>query len=161
MSKGTVLKGPPKGWKRLLLRLPIALYNWRCGWILGRRFLLLNHIGRKTKVSRLTVLEVVRYDEVAGAYTVASGWGEKAQWFRNILHNPEVEITVRNQRQQALARRVNRTEAEHVLRDYARRHPAAMRQLAQFMVGQEFGGSDEDFRLLAENVPLVELRLRD
>ena len=46
---------------RLLFRLPAILYRWRCGWLLGRRFLLLIHVGRRTGKLRRTVLEVIEY----------------------------------------------------------------------------------------------------
>ena len=30
------------------LRAPVYLYRWRLGWLLGKRFVLLTHIGRRT-----------------------------------------------------------------------------------------------------------------
>jgi hypothetical protein len=50
----------PTGWVRALLRLPILLYRLHLGWLLGHRFLLLTHVGRKSGLQRRTVLEVVR-----------------------------------------------------------------------------------------------------
>jgi hypothetical protein len=49
---------------RRLLRAPVYLYRWRLGWLLGRRFLLLIHVGHRTVGHRTarqheTVLEIV------------------------------------------------------------------------------------------------------
>jgi hypothetical protein len=60
----------------------------------GQRLLLLQHTGRKSGnarltvlevVARLTVLEVVARDQATGTYIVASGFGEKADWFQILM----------------------------------------------------------------------------
>lgn len=48
----------PRGLLRLGFRLPIWLYRLNLGWILGERFLLLTHTGRKSGLVRQTVIEV-------------------------------------------------------------------------------------------------------
>ena len=42
---------------RQLFRAPVYLYRWNFGWMLGHRFLLLIHIGRRIGLRRHTVLE--------------------------------------------------------------------------------------------------------
>lgn len=59
---------------RIALRLNVYVYRWRLGWLLGRRFLLLTHLGRRTGGPHHTVLEVVGRDD-AGDQTVMSGGG--------------------------------------------------------------------------------------
>ena len=71
---------PPHGLMRWLLRAPVWLYRLGLGGLLGDRFLLLTHIGRKSGQLRQNVLEVVEHDEATGAYVIASGWGDKADW---------------------------------------------------------------------------------
>lgn len=158
---GTVRGPAPTGLLRLLLRSPILLYRMHLGWLLGQRFLLLTHIGRKTGLRRHTVLEVVSYNNSTHRCVIASGWGEKAQWFRNIIANPDVEVILGTHRHRAKARRMEQNEAERELRDYARRHPWSMKQLNKSMLGRPFHGSDEDFEQLATQVPLVELAFMD
>ena len=53
---------PPRGLLRFLLRLPIWLYQLHLGFLLGHRFLLLTHTGRRSGLLRRTVVEVVSYD---------------------------------------------------------------------------------------------------
>jgi hypothetical protein len=66
---------PPRGLLRLALRLPIWLYRWRLGWLLGDRFLLLTHTGRKSGLPRQVVLEVVHHDEATGDLCCRLGLG--------------------------------------------------------------------------------------
>ena len=68
----------PAGILRLVFRLPTYLYRYRFGWLLGHRFLLLTHRGRKTGRVHQTVLEVIAYDSATRESIVLSGWGERA-----------------------------------------------------------------------------------
>jgi hypothetical protein len=49
---------PLAGLTRFLFRMPIYLYRLKLGWLFGSRLLLLNHVGRVSGKSRLTILEV-------------------------------------------------------------------------------------------------------
>ena len=55
---------PPTGVSRWLFRMPIGLYRLRLGWLLGDRFLLLHHTGRKSGLPRQAVVEVVTREPV-------------------------------------------------------------------------------------------------
>lgn len=158
-NAGTIRGHAPCGLLRLFLRCPILVYRLRLGWILGHRFLLLTHTGRVSGLTRHTVLEVVSYKRSEQRCVIASGWGEKAQWFRNILANPSVEVTLATRNYQASARRLDTREAEHELRDYASRHSWSFRQLHRSMLGASFHGLDQEFHQLAVQLPLVELQL--
>ena len=150
----------PRGLLRWLLRMPIWLYRMRMGRLLGDRFLMITHVGRKSGQLRRSVLEVVAHDQAAGAYTIASGWGEKADWLRNIEHNPHVLVDVSGRRFEAVAERLAQDAATRAAREYARNHPAAFRALASRMSGQPPTGTDADYQALALAVPFVLLRPR-
>ncbi len=153
---GTLRKPVPRGLLRLLLRAPLALYRLRLGWFLGKRFLRFDHTGRKSGIERSTVLEVIRHDPASGACVIASGWG-KSQWYRNVTANPAVKFTLGARKHKAQAIRLSTNEAEWELRDYARRHPIALRKLAKMMLGQPFSGGDREFRELARRLPMFRL----
>ena len=85
---------PPRGFIRLLWRAPIWIYRTGFGWLMGNRYLLVNHIGRKSGLPRQAVLEVVDYDIDSGTYTIASGFGAKSDWYQNLLKTPETTIQV-------------------------------------------------------------------
>lgn len=139
---------PPRGLARLLFRLPIWLFRLHMGWLAGNRFLLLIHSGRKSGLPRRTVLEVLQYDKASDTYAVLSGWGEKADWLRNIEKTPEVTLHVGRRHFQARATRLTLDKAEEAILNYARRNPLAIRVLPR-MMGYRIDGTEADVRALA------------
>jgi len=57
----------------------------------GELVLVLTTIGRKTGEAHKTPLQ---YELVEGVFYVASARGQKADWYRNILSNPEVIVEI-------------------------------------------------------------------
>lgn len=149
----------PHGILKWFLRLPIGLYHIHLGGLLGDRFLLLTHVGRKTGLPHHTVVEVVQHDQATETYYVVSGWGEKANWYRNILAHPQVTIQVRNQKLMAVAERVSPDEGAQIMLDYARKHPFALRELAKIMK-YPLDGSEASASDLGKNVPIIAFRTR-
>lgn len=148
---------PPKGLLHVLLRLPILLYRINLGWLLGQRFLMLTHTGRKSGKTYQTVVEVVDHDKESGTFTIASGWGEKADWYRNILKTPDVIVQVGRNQFKARAVPLSVEEAQERLFVYAQRHPVAFRELSNFMMGEHLEVSREDCLKMAEHIPLITL----
>ncbi len=150
---------PPRGLQRLVWRMPILLYRLGLGWLLGRRFLLLTHIGRKTGRPRQAVLEIVEHDPAAEIYYVASGFGPRSDWYRNILKTPQVTIQVGNRRMRAVARPLSPEESGEIMARYARRHPTAARRLAR-VLGLDVDGTEEGYRRIGEaHIPFVALQV--
>jgi deazaflavin-dependent oxidoreductase (nitroreductase family) len=148
---------PPRGLARLAFRLPIWLYRLKLGWILGNRFMLLHHIGRKSGRPRQTVLEVVRYDKASGTYVVAAGFGVRSDWYQNIMANPHVMVDSGGRHMQAIAERLPPEAAEEELVDYNRRYPSLMKELARIM-GYRLDGTEDDVRALGRILPIVALK---
>lgn len=70
-----------------------VLYGAGLAPFLGRLILLLTTTGRKSGLPRVTPLQ---YEEIDGDYYVGSARGTKADWFRNILANPCVQVRVKS-----------------------------------------------------------------
>jgi deazaflavin-dependent nitroreductase family protein len=151
---------PERGLLRVAVRLPIWLYRVRLGWLLGNRFLLLTHAGRRSGLPRQTVLEVVRYDRTTDTYVVASGWGEKADWLQNVQQTPAVTVTVGCRRVEATAVRLSTAAALRELQDYAKSHPIAFRFIVRLVTGQPVKSPDAAVSVLARSVPLITLQRR-
>lgn len=143
---------------RWLSHLPTWLYRAHLGWLLGHRFLLLTHTGRTSGLKRQTVLEVVRHDRPTGIYIVASGWGAKADWFRNVAQTPAVIVQSGRERRDAIAMRLPPDEATREIANYAQRHPLGFRGLAWMMLGERLPATEENCHRLAATIPLVALR---
>lgn len=157
MDKGTVGGKRPTGLTRLLFRAPIWLYRAGLGFLLGSRFLMLEHIGRKSGKRRYVVLEVVRHDREAGSYVVASAWGKRSDWLRNVLQTPAVRVSSGfRRRRPAQAVRLPQSVAVRELCDYAARHPRAFAMLTRFMLGE----ARDDCAAIARVVPVVALKVQ-
>ena len=157
MKGGLKDKPLPKGLERLLLRLPIYLYLSGLGFLLGDRFLMLTHTGRKSGKKRRVVLEVVQHDIVNNRYFIASGWGKKSNWYQNILNIPDVRFQIRNQKFNGYATTTDSEKAADVIYDYATRNPDAFSMLSKRIIGQRLEPTKVDCMLMAEHVPVVML----
>lgn len=114
---------------RWLVRAPIWLFRARLGFLVGGRLLLLEHVGRRSGTRRYVVLEVVDHP-TPSEYIVASGFGERADWFRNISANPAVRVSVGGRPPRAATARIlEPADARAALQTYAHRHPRAWRHL--------------------------------
>lgn len=149
---------PPRGFSKLLFKLPNLIYNAGLGSLMGGRFLQLEHTGRKSGKQYKTVIEVVKFDPVGNKVYVASGFKHKSDWLKNITANPRVCINFKGKRIIAVCQILDKKKAQEVLLDYAHQHALAMRELAKFM-GYQIDGSDEDIRELAGDLPIVEIQI--
>ncbi len=146
---------PPTGWQRLLWRAPIWLYKLHLGWLLDGRFLLLNHTGRKSGLPRQAVIEVAKHDPDSGTYYVASGFGKKSDWYRNIQKTPAVTIQVGRKKMAVTAVPLTPEESGQMMVDYAHRHPKAAQNLMN-LIGYKTDGTDEDYYAIGHDyVPFV------
>ncbi len=145
---------PRRGLWRALFRAPVWLYRLKVGWLLGSRFLLLTHKGRKSGRLYDTVIEVIKHDPTARTYYVISGFGKRADWFRNIQKAPDVTITVGRRRMPARARVLPTDEAVTVLKDFIRRHPTEVKIMLR-LYGYPPIQTEADMRRFVEEYPVV------
>lgn len=153
----SVTRPRPRGVTRLAARFPVLAYRLGLGRILGRRFILVRHRGRKTRKLRETVLEVVRYDGERREWLVVSAWGEHADWYRNICRRPAEEVRTGPERFAPQQRFLPVEERRAELARYAREHPRAARTLGRWL-GVPFGGTPESSAALADAVRMVAFR---
>ena len=78
-------------WRLMRYINPRLLGRFRAGKPPSQMILLLTTTGRKTDRSRITPLQ---FEHVNGIYYVASARGVNADWYRNILVNPEVQVEI-------------------------------------------------------------------
>lgn len=78
----------------------LRLYQTPLAFLLGRFILLLTTRGRKSGLPRVTPLQ---YEIIDGDYCLGSARGVQADWVRNILAHPEVELQVRRTKIRGIA----------------------------------------------------------
>lgn len=143
---------------RALVRAPILLYRCGLGPVLGSRLLLLEHTGRVSGERREAVLEVTARPG-PGRYLVVSGFGERAQWFRNIVSTPEVRVSVGRRRSvPARAVRLPPDRAQELFERYPVTHPRAWARLEPAIRAACDLPAPAP---LAPHVPVVEITVHD
>ncbi|WKG06262.1 nitroreductase family deazaflavin-dependent oxidoreductase [Mycolicibacterium sp. HK-90] len=141
---------------RWLVRAPIWLFRIRAGALLGRRVMMLEHIGRTSGARRYVVLEIVDRPSPENI-VIASGFGAKAQWFRNILADPHVRVWLGSHRPApAIAHVLDQHRVNQVLAAYRARHPKTWDQFKLVLEGT-LGRPITD---TGAPLPMVELRLQ-
>ena len=155
--------GPPTGVLRALLGLPVYLYYAHLGVLLGHRFLLLVHTGRKTGLHRETVLEVVRYDRATSESVVTAGWGRRTGWLHNVEAGLARDVWTGGQRFAPAYRILPPDEAERVFADYERRNrliAPVIRAVLSRLLGWRYDGTPAARRRAVEQLSLVGFRPR-
>jgi deazaflavin-dependent oxidoreductase (nitroreductase family) len=137
---------------RWAVRLPIPIFRAGFGFIFGGRLLLLEHRGRTSGQPRFTVIEAVDR-EAPGLVVVASGFGPRAQWYRNLSAEPRCGVSIGwRRRVPARAEMLGRDESRGLLARYAERHPKNWEMLRASI--QDVTGADDP------EIPMVRLHLR-
>jgi len=139
---------------RWLMRAPIGVYRARLGGLFGRRLLMVEHTGRTSGRARFVVLEVVARP-ARGSYVVASGFGTRSHWFRNVQANPHVRLFITSRRPAAATARVLAPfEARAAMTAYRTAHPKAWSALKP-VLDESLGTPVDD----GDDLPLVRFDL--
>lgn len=152
------VSSPPSGIMRFLFRLPVYLYRLGLGWVLGGRFVLLHHVGRKSGKVYDTVVEVVSYDRETDVYHIVSGYGYKADWYRNLKATPDISIQVGRRKTAAHVEFLSPESARDLLVTYREEHPGAARELSNFMGIDILTTSTDDLlEITTHHLPMMAL----
>lgn len=90
---------------------------------MGHRMLLLEHIGRNTGARRYAVLEVIERP-APDEYVIVSGFAARSQWYRNVLAEPHVRVSVGRRRNvPAVAVPMSHDASKAALDRYAEHYP--------------------------------------
>ena len=134
------------------------MYDHDLGWLLGRRFLLLTHRGRRSGRHYRTMLEVVGTDDARRETFVMVGLGRRAQWYRNVLAGGAVEVAIARERFSPALRELELAEAAAVLGDYERRNRLVapiVRAVLSRLVGWRYDGTPAARERLVGERPIL------
>lgn len=146
---------------KLAFTAPVWLYRAHLGWLLGRRFLMVTHVGRKSGRDRQTVIEVVAYHDAGHGgpeWFVFAGYGRTSDWYRNLVANPPLRIDVGRRRFPAERRFPDEDERCVLLTAYAADHPKAAKLLGERLFGAAFELGSASIPGLAAALPAVAFR---
>jgi deazaflavin-dependent oxidoreductase (nitroreductase family) len=118
----SVLQKLPRFTFRWLKLPPRILYRLGLGPIIGQYVFLLTTTGRRSGLPRVTPLQYETRDD--GTIMAAAMHGTGADWVRNILADPCVEVQVKNRRFRGQAEIItDRERIADFVADRLRRHP--------------------------------------
>jgi deazaflavin-dependent oxidoreductase (nitroreductase family) len=141
----------PRGVFLLVFRIPVFLYRIGMGFLIGKGILLLATKGRKSGKRRITALGY-GIEKGQEAYNVGSGWTGGADWYRNAVSEPRVQIWLGTRWIDCLAQPIPETALVGQYRELREKNPLMERIFSKWL-GRPFRGTDDDFLSVARAFP--------
>jgi deazaflavin-dependent oxidoreductase (nitroreductase family) len=145
--------------QRRLYRAPVVLYRIGLGGLMPGQ-VMLTTVGRKSRRPRRVVVDLLKRDAATDTYYVASGYGARSDWYRNLEADPELEVQAGRRKFGARATVLPQEEAEQMVLDLWRRHGRLYRLYYDWglrFVGLR-GRTEEEIRAAAREMRVVALR---
>lgn len=133
-----------------LFKLPVVLYRFHLGWVLGRRFMQLTHIGRLTGKVRRTILAVLKFDERTKEIFAVSAW-KGSDWYYNIQASPALQVESGLDRYIPEQRTLSAEEITTAFMEYRKQHPVFSRIVCR-IPGWKWDSTYEEFLALAQTL---------
>lgn len=139
-----------------IFKLPVFLYRLRLGWLLGRRFMQITHVGRHSGKLRRTVLAVLRFDEKTKEIYAVSAW-KGSDWYYNIQSSPALQVESGFVHYIPVQRTLSPEEITRAFVEYRMGHPMFSRIICR-IPGWKWDSTSEEFLELARTLRGVAFR---
>ena len=133
-----------------IFKLPVYLYRLRLGWLLGKRFMQITHVGRHSGKVRRTVLAVLRFDEKTKEVYAVSAW-KGSDWYYNIQASPALQVEIGAVRYVPAQRTLSPEEITTAFIEYRKKHPIFSRMIC-LIPGWKWDSTFEEFLELARTL---------
>ena len=133
-----------------ILKLPLLLYRTGLGRLLGQRFMLLTHIGRRSGKVRQTVLAVLHFDPSTREIRAISAWSA-SEWYKNILALPALQVEMGSTRYVPVYHSLSTEEIATLFEEYRSEHPIFSRIVCR-IPGWKWDSSHEELFELAKTL---------
>ena len=133
-----------------IFKLPVFLYRAGLGWMLGRLFMQITHVGRRSGKIRRTILAVLRFDEKTREMYAVSAW-KGSDWYYNIQASPAMQVEIGSMRYAPIQRTLTAEEITNAFMEYRKRHPVFSRIVCR-IPGWKWDSSYEEFLALAQTL---------
>jgi deazaflavin-dependent oxidoreductase (nitroreductase family) len=137
-------------------KLPLLLYRLRLGFLFGKRFMLLTHVGRRSGKVRRTILAVLRFDEETKAIYAVSAW-KGSDWYHNIQAAPALQVESGFVRYVPVQRTLSPEEIATIFLEYRKQHPIFSRIVCR-IPGWKWDATYEELLELAHTLRGVAFR---
>ena len=133
-----------------IFKLPVFFYRLRLGWLLGKRFVQITHIGRHSGKLRRTILAVLRFDEKTREIYAVSAW-KGSDWYYNIQSSPALQVESGFVRYVPAQRMLSPEEIATMFVEYRKRNPIFTRIICR-IPGWKWDSTCEEFLELARTL---------
>ena len=133
-----------------MFKLPLVLYHFRLGWLLGKRFMQITHVGRRSGKTYRTVLAVLKIDEKTNEIYAVSAW-KGSDWYYNIQASPALQVETGLVHYVPTQRTLSAEEITVAFMEYRKRHPIFSRMICR-IPGWKWDSSYEEFLALAQSL---------
>ena len=150
----------PFGVLKAVFNAPSWLYRHRLGWIFGRRILVVSHRGRRSGRQYETVLECVVFDKITKESVIASAYGTRADWYRNIRATPALRVRTGRLDYVPDQRFLTPDEARAAAARFCREHPLEARIMPRMLtaIGAAVPPGERDHVEMLAALPMVAFR---
>lgn len=148
MAEPKTSKYPPKGLLRILFRIPVYFYRIGLGWLFGKKFVLINHVGRKSGKPYQSVVEVIEREKGTDNIIVVAGYGEQTQWYKNLKNQPKTTVQLGSRELSVSVVLISPEDGGDIIARYMDRHGKLTGQLFS-MIGYEWDGTEKGAREIA------------
>ncbi len=132
------------------MKMPLVLYRLGLGRMLGKRFMLLTHKGRRSGKVYRTVLAVLRFNEKTREVLAVSPWSA-SNWYRNIQATPALEVETGDVRYAPAQRDLSPEEIAALFVEFRKEHPIFSRMIAR-IPGWNIDSTYAEFLALARTL---------
>jgi deazaflavin-dependent oxidoreductase (nitroreductase family) len=153
---GFVGQSGPRRLVRRLFRIPIMVYRYGLGPVIGHNVLVLHTTGRRSGRPHATAMRY-EYNSDSDTYCVLSGWQGNTDWYRNVSRNNQVDVHVGTRRFTARAELLPSDATVAILRVYVARNPLAIATIRK-ETGIDCGDDLTGLSKVARHFPAVALR---
>jgi deazaflavin-dependent oxidoreductase (nitroreductase family) len=133
-----------------IFKLPVFLYRLHLGWILGKRFMQVTHVGRRSGKVRRTILAVLRFDDKTNEIYAVSAW-KGSDWFYNIQATPAMQVETGFVHYVPSQRTLSPEEITTTFLEYRKKHPIFTRMICR-IPGWKWNSTYEEFLELARTL---------
>jgi deazaflavin-dependent oxidoreductase (nitroreductase family) len=133
-----------------IFKMPVLLYRLHLGWLMGKRFMQITHVGRKSGKIRRTILAVLKFDDQTREIYAVSAW-KGSDWYFNIQAAPALRVETGLIHYVPAQRTLSPDEITGTFMEYRKKHPIFSRMICR-IPGWKWDSTYDEFLELARTL---------
>jgi deazaflavin-dependent oxidoreductase (nitroreductase family) len=139
-----------------VFKMPLMLYRLGLGWLMGKRFVQITHVGRRSGKVYRSILAVLKFDQRTKEIYAVSAW-KGSDWYSNIQARPALLVETGFVRYEPAQRTLSPEEIYATFMEFRRQHPIFGRMVCR-IPGWNWNSTEAEFMELARSLRGVAFR---